>query len=229
MKKTLLSLLPCAALLFASCGDSEYEVHETYFYPQKPNGIRVYADQQQDTIRLYSIDAWTLTSTTPEWLTVTPTSSIAINGSAGSTRLNLDMEKNATGQPRWGYIRVQAYDQIAMPVIQYSWLNVRQPDPQYYTVSEDLNNNIEDTRVRFDIQLKAQPVDTAIVFTVYQNDATLASSAEWVTISGTQFTTGQHRVKVFIAENEGTDKRNATLTLTSGGISTPINIEQSAN
>lgn len=39
MKKLIASLLPCAALALASCGDSNYELHQTFFSPLKINGM----------------------------------------------------------------------------------------------------------------------------------------------------------------------------------------------
>ena len=63
MKKLIASLLPCAALALASCGDSNYELHQTFFSPLKINGMDFFADQQSDTIHLLSLDSWTLAST----------------------------------------------------------------------------------------------------------------------------------------------------------------------
>ena len=63
MKKLIASLLPCAALALASCGDSNYEFHQTFFSPLKINGMDFFADQQSDTIHLLSLDSWTLAST----------------------------------------------------------------------------------------------------------------------------------------------------------------------
>ncbi len=149
MKKILFALVPCAALLFAACGDSKFEYHQTNFWPQKPQGIRVYADQQKDTIRLQSLDSWTLTSTAPEWLTVTPTECNVQAGYSASTLLTLTMEKNATGQPRYASIDVKAYDKISMPVVQLPFLNIIQP------AQPDGANDL--TEKGFEMTLKAQP------------------------------------------------------------------------
>lgn len=54
MKKITLSLLAVLALLVAACDNGSYELHQTFFYPQRPGGMVLYADQESDTVRLYA-------------------------------------------------------------------------------------------------------------------------------------------------------------------------------
>ncbi len=233
MKKILMALLPCIALSFTSCGDSEYEMHQTFFYPQMPGGMRIYADQQQDTIHVLSLDSWTA-STSATWMTVTPTSQNIPAMSSADVKLTLKLEKNTTGQTRGGYINVASYDQISMPVIQYYWLNIRRPEPKYTSSSSvlpgiDSNGSSSaygDVKASFPLDLKAAAADTSLIFTVYQDDATLQSSAEWVKTEGNSFVSGNHNVKVSVEANHDTAPRNAQITLTSGGISSIIEVTQ---
>ena len=68
--------------------------------------------------------------------------------------------------------------------------------------------------------------DTTIIFKVYQDGATLSSSAEWITPDSTSFSKGLHKIKVSYTGNNTNAKRNATLTLTSAGVSTDIIVSQ---
>ncbi len=224
MKRTLLALLPCVALGLASCGDSSYEIHQTFFYPQYPGGKIFYADQQQDTLRLLSLDSWTLSSTA-SWLTVTPTSATVEPGSSNSTRLTLVTEPNTTGAVRMAVVNVNAFSQISLPVIQTTWLNVIQPEPLYDNQVREYSSTYP-TKATFVMELEPAAADTAVTFRVYQDNVTLSSDASWAKAEESAFSQGQHRVRVSVDANNGSDSRTATLTLTSAGISTPIIISQ---
>ncbi len=220
MKKLLFALFPCAALLLAACEEAKYEIHQTFFYPQMSQGMKVYADQQSDTIRLLSLDSWTLASSTPEWLTVTPNECTINAGSSANTLLTLTMEKNMTGQSRRGSIDVRSWDNISMPVVQVSWLNISQPS------SETDNFNDLTKKASFEMSLEALAQDTAVVFTVYQDEATLTCQSDWVEVETENFAAGKHRAKISVYANPTKDGRSTNLVLTSGGISTDIAITQ---
>ena len=204
MKKLIASLLPCAALALASCGDSNYELHQTFFSPLKINGMDFFADQQSDTIHLLSLDSWTLASTA-SWMRVTPTSMTIPQYKSADTRLDITTDVNNTGSTRIAYINVTSNVSPSMPVIQRGWLNITQPMPFYTNTDKVL---------------------TTIIFKVYQDGATLSSSAEWITPDSTSFSKGLHKIKVSYTGNNTNAKRNATLTLTSAGVSTDIIVSQ---
>ena len=223
MKRILsLAALVAVVLTFASCGKSELEIHQTFFYPQKPGGMIFYADQTKDTIRLCSLDSWTLSSTA-SWLTATPTQLTVPENHTSSQMLTLTCEVNTTGETRYGAINVQSHDAIGMGVTQYSWLKITSPAAFF---SRNTAVTTTSTPI-FYIDTDAAERDTSIVFTVYQNGATLSSPASWITPEETTFIAGEHTVKVHLAANTEGEKRSAALTLTSAGISTPITFTQS--
>lgn len=222
MKKSLLLLLPCLALgLFTACGDSSYEVHNTYFYPVQASGVRVYADQPTDTIHLISLDSWTATSSV-DWMTVTPASFTA-TGSFNDTRLTMNFEDNNTGEVRYGYIQVDSYATLGKLVFQYPWLNITRPSAVYYT--EDITES-DSQMATFYMNLDAAAADTLVAFTVYQDGATLQSDAAWAVPDSTTFSAGSHSIGLTIAANETDSARTAKLTLTSGTVSTTITLNQ---
>lgn len=220
MKKLIASLLPCAVLALASCGDSNYELHQTFFSPLKINGMDFFADQQSDTIHLLSLDSWTLASTA-SWMRVTPTSMTIPQYKSADTRLDITTDINNTGSTRIAYINVTSAVSPSMPVIQRGWLNITQPMPFYTNTDKVLT-----TQATFPLMLKAAANDTTIIFKVYQDGATLSSSAKWITPDSTSFSKGLHKIKVSYTGNNTNAKRNATLTLTSAGVSTDIIVSQ---
>lgn len=227
MKKNLQALLPCAiALLLVSCNDSTYETHQTYFYPQAPNGMVFYADQTQDTIHVISLDSWTASiSATGDWLSVNPTSGTVVNMQNSDTRLDVTTKVNDTGKVRIGYILVNGYDQVGMPVVQNYWHNITQPSA--VNTSSTVITDPTERKVAFPMSLKATSADTSVVFTVYA-DAQLASEETWIKPETTSFTPGKHKVKVSVGNNATGEARTGKLILTSSGISTPILFNQEA-
>ena len=220
MKKSIATLISCAALVLTSCGESNYELHQTFFSPLKHNGMEFFADQQSDTIHLLSLDSWTLAST-DSWMRVTPTSLTIPQYKSADTRLDITTDINTTGSTRIAYINVSSVVSPSMPVIQRAWLNITQPMP-FYTNTD----KVQTTKATFPLMLKAAANDTTIIFKVYQDGATLSSSAEWITPEATTFNKGLHKIKVNYTGNNTNAKRNATLTLTSAGVSTDIIVSQ---
>lgn len=220
MKKLIASLIPCAALALASCGDSNYELHQTFFSPLKAGGMEFFADQQSDTIHLYSLDSWTL-ATTASWLKVTPTSLNIPQYQSADKRLDITTDINTTGETRIALINVTSNVSPSMPVIQRYWLNITQPTAYYSNTDREATKT-----ATFPLMLKSAANDTTIVFKVYQDGATLSSSADWITPETTTFDRGTHKVKVNFTGNNTAAKRNATLTLTSAGVSTDIVVTQ---
>lgn len=220
MKKLFQPLALGIILLLAACAESGYETHQTYFFPQYPGGMNFYADQESDTVHLISLDSWTARSAT-SWLKVNPESEKIPAGYIGDTRLTITSEKNTTGKNRIGWIEVKSYSNLGMIINQSHWLNITMPRPTY-NMAPDFSTK----EATFKMHLFPHTSDTTIVFKVYQNDATLSSNAEWLVPQTDKFEKGEHKVSLSITPNSGNTERNATLTLTSGGISTPINIVQ---
>ena len=54
--------LPFLILVIAlvSCTEGSYERHESFFYPQRPDGQLLYADQTTDTTLIFSLDSWNM-------------------------------------------------------------------------------------------------------------------------------------------------------------------------
>ena len=81
-------------------------------------------------------------------------------------------------------------------------------------------------KVAFPMDLKYTAADTSVVFTVYQDNATLKTTDEWIHLAGETFDAGDLTVKVQVDANNGTTARNGVIRLTSGGISTDILVRQ---
>lgn len=216
MKKTCYALMSALMMLVVSCNEGEYNVHQTFFYPQKPYGLQLYADQTSDTTNVYSVDPWT-SSTTGSWFTTNP-----VNSQTGFfTHITISTTPNNTGKNRQGLINIHAHETIAMAVMQSTWLNITYPAPR-------INNEVdfEDRKAIFEGLADDDEHTTQVAFYVYQDDATLVSNTPWMIPQEATFEKGYHQVKVDIAKNPEEKKRTGTLTLTSGGISSTITIVQ---
>lgn len=227
MKKIAPLAICGIALLAAACSESSYEVHQTYFYPQQPYGMKLYADQPSDTIRLISMDSWTI-SPQADWISVSPSSMDVPANDGSNTRLTVSVEPNTTGKNRRGQFHVSSYDNIGMTVNQYSWLNIIRPSASISQGSQpaDINSDFENSTATFSMNIPATVTDTTVIFRVYRDNATLTSDAEWFKPAETTFSAGRHEVDITVQPNGTTASRTATLILTSAGISTPIAVKQ---
>jgi len=230
MKKQSLAALGLSALLLAACSESSHEFHQTFFYPTNPAGRMVYADQESDTLRLVSYDSWTISSSA-EWLSVSP-ASLTIGPATGvSQKLDIKTAPNATGKNRTGYLTVNSYFTIGTSIRQTYWLNIEKP-----TVGLSAQGNaaptatsaFEDYTADFHMSLKADTTSAEVVFTVYKDGATLTTPDTWITLPSDTYDEGRHTVKFTFGKNTG-PARQATLTLTSNGVSTPIRVTQEAS
>lgn len=225
MKRILTAIVPCALLALASCGESSYEVHQTYFYPMNAGGMTLYADQQTDSVRLISLDSWTLT-TGDSWLKVSPTTMTVPATYSANVRITLTAEPNTTGATRLTTINVQSYDAVSMPVYQVAWLNITTPSAIYNNTGSQ--GTTATSKPTFPLNVPAAANDTTITFRVYQDNATLTSDAEWIVPDSTTFKAGTHNIKVRMTANSESAARTAKLTLTSAGVATDIQVSQSA-
>lgn len=229
MKKKSAFLLLVTALCLMACSENEYEVHQTYFYPQSVNGMLFYADQETDTIRLVSFDSWTARSSV-DWFTVSPTQQTVPQNTGLARRLDITATPNTTGKNRMGQIQVDSYFSIGMYVRQTSWLNVQYPSGRVVDTSTSATagegTSFEDTQMDFSMMVKADTASAEIDFIVYKDGATLRSSEAWLTAPADAYPAGRHKVKLGLEKNVAAEQRSATLTLSSNGVSTPIVVVQ---
>lgn len=236
-------LLPAAlcALALTACDDAENEIHSTYFYPLTSTGIIAYADQTEDSTYVVSYDSWTLNASC-DWMTVTSNTgsvnNISVEVPAGyyvSTKLTLTFQPNTTGAVRSYVLQANSSSDkigsVYQGVTQYPFLDIRTPA---VTTTTDSNGNI--TAYTYSTQVSQTGVNIngtkpSISFCVYNEGATLESSdTSWLNpAQTTDFEPNtQQRVELTATVNETGAARTATLTLTSGGVSTPITVTQAA-
>lgn len=233
MKLRNLILAAAALVGLVACNESTNEYHSTYFYPITPSGVQTYADQQTDSLHVMSYDTWTLNNTT-EWVDMkvgtSQTNQIKVEVPTGYfnlSRLDFVLQPNTTGKTRSTVVLVNSsFDKvgtIATQLTQYPFLNITTPGVR---MNEDGTNGT----FTLDLPQKAnnENATSFIVFTVYTPDAQLTSSADWLTVDKSNGFTASVREKVNVTAqpNTTTEARKAQLTLTSGGVTTVINVNQ---
>lgn len=221
-------LLPLLALVLAlaACTEGSYEHHASYFYPQRPDGQLLYADQTMDTTLIYSLDSWQATKE-GDWFSITPESFEVRPGVSIFTKMTFTTTPNTTGKGRTGLVTIHAYHTISQSLYQTPWLNITYPFAQY-TKGED--HTFATRKATFRMALLSSATSSQVRFTTYAENATLTSDAEWVTPEKTIFLApNNYEVKLTIQPNKSKDARSAQLTLTSAGISTPITVEQAGD
>lgn len=233
MKKIKSLFLGTLALLLASCAESKYEWHDTHFEPQLPGGMMFYADQEYDSIKVFSFDPWTaMTEGDSAWFTISPTSGDARPGSSALTRIDIKMPQNTTGRNRKNAILVKSHFNVRMPIAQNSWLNISRPTPKTFN-----GENFLQKTVYFELNLGAKTTSDNIQFHVYQDNATLSleNGEDWISFTGANegknvltFNKGTHNVPIKTKENTFTNKRNGMLVLKSGEVVSSISINQEA-
>ena len=221
-------LLPLLALVLAlaACTEGSYEHHASYFYPQRPDGQLLYADQTMDTTLIYSLDSWQATKE-GDWFSIKPESFEVRPGVSIFTKMTFTTTPNTTGKGRTGLVTIHAYHTISQSLYQTPWLNITYPFAQY-TKGED--HTFATRKATFRMALLSSATSSQVRFTTYAENATLTSNAEWVTPEKTIFLApNNYEVKLTIQPNKSKDPRTAQLTLTSAGISTPIIVEQAGD
>ncbi len=205
------------ALSFAACDDAGYERHGTNFVDVSPYGMHFYADQTVDSCGLESYDSWTAESSAPDWLSLSPASLDVPAGYVSTDWVYVHATPNTTGQYREGLLTVRGYHEASLHVQQEAYLNIARP----------MGTTTEGTSIpAYRLELKPEAAADSVIFTVYSDDVTLSSSEDWVTPKDSSFTAGQHIVYLDFSPNLGPDVRRATLTLTSAGVTTPIELSQ---
>ena len=221
-------LLPLLALVLAlaACTEGSYEHHASYFYPQRPDGQLLYADQTMDTTLIYSLDSWQATKE-GDWFSITPESFEVKPGVSIFNKMTFTTTPNTTGKGRTGLVTIHAYHTISQSLYQTPWLNITYPFAQY---TKGEYHTFATRKATFRMALLSSATSSQVRFTTYAENATLTSNAEWVTPEKTIFLApNNYEVKLTIQSNKSKDPRTAQLTLTSAGISTPIIVEQAGD
>ena len=227
MKKIF--LYTCFLVALGSCSESEFEFHQTYFTPQEIDGKVLYADQTNDSTLLVSYDPWKaslLFADENEWFSITPNEYQFVKGMQYSeTKVYISTTPNTSGKSRIGLIQINTYDiksteLVGLKVYQHPWLNIVKPHGIW-----NAEMAMETFTINFDSPHSGQ---FEVKFTVYDENATLISGAEWLRPATVAITPGkQQSVTVNIDENTDTSEpRTATLVLKSKGIETPISVTQ---
>ena len=237
MKKLFFPL--AALLLTLTACNSENEFHQTSF---NKNGITMYADQPKDSVILYYADNWTAVLNDASWLSLlevvkndqgeilseTKISTLKGTMEQGAMLMAVPIyvtaEPNTSGRTRYTNLLVHSHEEGAITVTQLPVLNITYP---YYSFKE----GTEFTRdnILFISEYNAKATEGKVIFTIYRDDATLTSDQEWCVPEESTFKAGKHEVAITLQPNTTGEKRTAILTLTSGGISCSITINQNAD
>ena len=211
MKQLFFGLCALAVTGLMSCDNKS----EEYFGSlQNASGalissVDLYADQDSAVFYVVASDPWTSTAQL-DWATYSPTE---FSKGYYSTKVKvIPTSGNSTGKIRSGQISFNLpRHKLSTMVYQSPWHNITSP-----SLTRDN---------KFDIQLmSADSTVTPLVFTTYKDGGTLKAADSWVYVD-TTFAAGHHTILVPIGKNKG-DARTSTITLTAGGVSTPITISQ---
>ncbi len=220
MKKTLLCTLVVLTTL-ASC-NSENEFHQTSF---DKASVTMYADQVKDSVLLYYADDWTASLNDYSWLSVSPTSGKMEKGAMlMSTPLYFTAEPNTSGRIRLVNLTISSHEQGGLTITQLPVLNITYP---YYSFIE--GDEVSTDNLRYVSTYTAVATEGQVRFTVYRDGATLNSDQAWCVPELTTFDAGEYTVALTLQPNTTASQRTAQLTLTSGGVSTVITINQLAD
>lgn len=235
MKFKTLILGALAATAMVSCTDSKNEYHQASFYPLRQY-IPTYADQTLDSTRVVSTDTWTFDEDC-SWLTVTsngestPLTFTVPEGYISSSRLDLHLAPNTTGKVRkyslMANVQYHKIGVITQQLVQYPYHHITFPDVRLTGEGEDQKYSFS-MLVTTDGKLIGMGKTPYITFVPYGGDATLTSSESWVRPKqqlGFE-KDKSNQIELEVDANNTDQKRTATLTLTSNGVSTPITIEQ---
>lgn len=225
MKASIFRLLSAGTLALAtlslaeSCkDDDDLGLFSAYFYPTRPQGIELYADQTIDSTAVVSTVSWDIapqyTVGDGGWLALSPTKADVVPNLELFQRVHLTAEANTTGFTRTCLLAVNLHsdriDGIAMPVKQLGWLNITVPQPRFTTDDEATMQPI------FEHTLKATDVNATMVCHLHEN-ATLSSDAAWLTIPEDlkNIEKGDKYLLFNVARNTTGAERTAQVTITS--------------
>lgn len=228
MYKIKIMLFACGVASFLASCVNEPEAHQLTPLEQP---FVLYADQTEDSLRFYTYDSWTVTPLV-DWISIDGPSHSEINYNYMKRylcRLIVSLKPNTTGKTRKGSVLVQSYDYCySAPFVQLGVLNVSHPR---YTVDSylDVQSLIPDV-AHYVLTDSAYWTSDSICFTV-QNSWELAfvgeAAPDWVSLDRVVGSSGKSKVNLTLAKNTDTENgREATLRLTSGGVSNTITVRQ---
>ncbi len=219
MKSLLVVSLTALVLggTLASCGEGEYEVHSIRFVDLSSGSVSLYADETVDTCVVEAYDSWTASSSDTSWLSCSPTSVTVPSGYYSTDWFYVNATPNTTGQHRGGIIYLSSYYDLQLPVQQSANLNIGRP-----TGTSDGSSDLQ----TYTLSLAALGSTDSISFTVYSDDASFVGGGDWITAIDTTFSAGEHTFYVTASANWTGNRRQATYTLTSAGVSSDINVTQ---
>lgn len=243
LKHILTSGLAAMALGFAltSCSDSKDEYHTIGFSKQY---VVAYADQTNDSIKLYSTDDWSFRLDAAEWLKATykgqnaPFSEkVPAQGYTNSTlpRIDLVCTPNTTGQERGGVLyATSSFAKLGSTVaqfIQLPYLNISTPSYEQATAG---NKTYAMFRTYVESSGKTSSgVNPKVTFTVYADGATLTSTCDWISVLNknlserpTYAKNELQQVELVVAENTSKEARRGKVLLTSNGVTDTITVVQ---
>ncbi len=225
MKKKFWLSATSAAVLFAACDTgSSYNDFLQILYPTSVPML--YADQTVDSLVFASTYDWNVSSDAPDWLHIDAdsTSGSVPDGYFTLQNIPLRLDVNTTGKTRVGHVNFYANGgSIAMPYTQLHYLGIE------YPASENGNDS-----GNFQKKFSSSQADDSLVFRTYGDGWTLKFKEEkptWMRLKNegrdTTGLAGRYRVDFHVEGNTETAKRTAVLELTSRGVTTEIQIEQS--
>lgn len=230
MKRIFYLATVLCLILLSACNKDSYNHTVAVVHPQI--GLVHYADQTSDSIIFQTFDSYEIKSLV-DWIHTNDRFDPAKKKLNNQYyyyflgKVGIDIEPNATGKCRVGYVNVRSYgddwDKTARALFyQYSWHNVTKPFPQYR-----LANNMPDS-VSYVSRKSAECLADTIKFTAYLDwniEVPQNSFVHPVTTSGRA---GDQTVRLEFDENTSTEPDSVEIKLVTPeyNIVTPILIHR---
>lgn len=229
--KRFLNLVLCATLamgLASSCSSEDPDYHTIGISSTtvKTIPVRYYADQLTDTLLILSTDTWQA-NTNASWMTFAKTNSAKCSGevtySYGAQftfKETVKLQANQGADFRETDVNVSANGKtIVLKVSQSNRLNVTDP-----MVTPEGGNPMDVGRFVKTVDKNATA--TTIGFRVF-NSAELTTTADWITLSQTEFAADTHTTNLTMQPNTtGTTREGVVSLKSSTGVVTDIIIRQ---
>ena len=229
MKKTFLISMLAVMLGFSSCSkENELTVNQLGIYPIVTGYHEVYADQTIDSIIVVATQLFTFQiADDAHWMSI----SEAMDRwdwtahKADNKKINLYFTPYKGTSVRTGLIKLSDGDHtVGRPVLQKYWLDIRVPDVQF----AESNSETKPYEGAYFVQeVKKDTTVSEFVFNIYDESATLSTTANWVEPKEYVAKKGLNTVKLSFDANATKQKREAVYDLTTkSGITTKITLRQ---
>ena len=244
----LKSFIICAAMivLAASCDSGSTKSTHAIGVPY-PEGV-AYADQQSDTLGVYSTDSWTATVTDGDWFTPNEFSKTVSGNKVDYSKYALKLQ-TSNGTNRKAYFTIKSNGKtLRKTYVQVSLLNISNPNPLIIRADSTVTSLYDTEHFA---ELKAYYYFTPtykggsdkIVITIYSPSTEISTSDDWISLQGDDnkyvknVTLNMPRnqqkfeftVPVTVQKNTGTTKRTGKINIkTSNGINQIIEVIQGA-